>query len=171
MRLSVSSEAPYVRLRADLAAIQMQWALMKLAWKYRPDQPRVPAGNPAGGQWTDAGGIRVAGGAEDEETSRRSIIEDPMAELRQESFNNSVRTLRRLEPDNPYLTYVSDGEAPSQAIVDTYSDEVAAAQLRAANAIASGHAFDAHAIEVGASSRAEFGEIVNQVISDPFTQV
>jgi len=24
--------------------------------KYRPDQPRVPAGNPEGGQWTDGGG-------------------------------------------------------------------------------------------------------------------
>lgn len=24
--------------------------------KYRPDQPRVPAGNPDGGQWTDGGG-------------------------------------------------------------------------------------------------------------------
>lgn len=33
--------------------------------KYRPDQPRVPAGNPDGGQWTDEGGasnglVRVA---------------------------------------------------------------------------------------------------------------
>ncbi len=71
-----------LELRADLAALQMRWALMKLAWKYRSDQPRVPAGNPDGGQWTYVGGIRVAGGAEDEETSRRSIIEDPMAAAR-----------------------------------------------------------------------------------------
>jgi hypothetical protein len=28
-----------------------------LARKYSPDQPRVPAGNPDGGQWTDGGGI------------------------------------------------------------------------------------------------------------------
>src|SRR6185437_6810331 len=27
-----------------------------LARKYSPDQPRVPAGNPDGGQWTDGGG-------------------------------------------------------------------------------------------------------------------
>jgi hypothetical protein len=26
---------------------------------YRPDQPRVPAGNPDGGQWTDAGAGQV----------------------------------------------------------------------------------------------------------------
>lgn len=32
------------------------------AAKYDPDQPRVPAGNPGGGQWTDSGGqgLRLA---------------------------------------------------------------------------------------------------------------
>jgi hypothetical protein len=43
-------------LYADLAAAQMQLALVKLARKYRADQPRVPAGNSNGGQWMDAGG-------------------------------------------------------------------------------------------------------------------
>lgn len=28
---------------------------------FRPDEPRVPAGNPDGGQWTDEGGLGVAG--------------------------------------------------------------------------------------------------------------
>ncbi len=37
----VAQAAP---LYADLAAIPMQLALIKLALKYRPDQPRVPAG-------------------------------------------------------------------------------------------------------------------------------
>ncbi len=49
-----------VPLRADLAAIQMEWALLKLALKYCPDQPRVPAGNRDGGQWTDTAWARVA---------------------------------------------------------------------------------------------------------------
>lgn len=50
-------------LYADLAALQMRLALIKLARKYNPAQPRVPAGNSDGGQWTDAGGggwVRVA---------------------------------------------------------------------------------------------------------------
>ncbi len=49
-------------LYADLAALRMQWALVKLARKYRADQPRVPAGSREGGQWTDGGGglVRVA---------------------------------------------------------------------------------------------------------------
>jgi hypothetical protein len=46
------------RLRADLAALQMRWARVKLALKYSPDQPRVPAGSSDGGQWTEW--VRVA---------------------------------------------------------------------------------------------------------------
>ena len=53
-----------VPLRAELTALQMQWALLKLARKYNLNQPRVPAGDPDGGQWTDTGGssgwVRVA---------------------------------------------------------------------------------------------------------------
>ncbi len=54
-------------LRADLAAIQMEWALLKLALKYNPSQPRVPAGNRDGGQWTYVGGAtRIAANARSE---------------------------------------------------------------------------------------------------------
>ncbi len=155
------------RLRADLAAIQMEWALMKLAWKYNPSQPRVPAGNPDGGQWTDAAWVRVAGGAEDEETPRRSIIENPMAELRQESVNNSVRTLRRLEPDNPYLSYVSDGTPPDQEIVNAYKSEVEAAKGRVAARISSGHALQDHAAEFGFPSQAQLNSIVSGALNNP----
>ena len=53
-------------LRPDHA----QWLRPEKAWhppsglyelKYSPDQPRVPAGNPEGGQWTDAGGASGGG--------------------------------------------------------------------------------------------------------------
>jgi hypothetical protein len=43
-------------LYAELAALRMQRALVILARKYNPDQPRVPAGSSDGGRWTDAGG-------------------------------------------------------------------------------------------------------------------
>src|SRR5205085_12649918 len=50
-------------LRADLEHLhrlvkdlRIDLALRRLRHKYSPDQPRVPAGNPDGGQWTDAGG-------------------------------------------------------------------------------------------------------------------
>lgn len=41
------------RLRAELRDVQIY---LQYHRKYRPDQPRVPAGNPDGGQWTDEGG-------------------------------------------------------------------------------------------------------------------
>jgi hypothetical protein len=58
-------KALLLQLRADLAALEMRWAIANLAYKYNfnPAQPRVPAGSPDGGRWTDAGGagwVRVA---------------------------------------------------------------------------------------------------------------
>jgi hypothetical protein len=52
-----------LRLALDVAILELKPIFEQaLAWfidferRYRPDQPRVPAGNPHGGQWTDAGG-------------------------------------------------------------------------------------------------------------------
>jgi hypothetical protein len=45
------------RLRAEHAGLRLDLALIRLqrllARKYRPDQPRVPAGEPGAGQWTN----------------------------------------------------------------------------------------------------------------------
>ncbi|MEQ1888992.1 MAG: hypothetical protein ABL951_07410 [Alphaproteobacteria bacterium] len=49
------------QLKYERAALDFQWAMLKLGmaldrWldhAYNPDQPRVPAGHPDGGQWTD----------------------------------------------------------------------------------------------------------------------
>ncbi|HEY4078926.1 MAG TPA: hypothetical protein VGM26_18500 [Rhizomicrobium sp.] len=51
---SPEAQAAAAPLYADLAAARMQLAPIKLALKYSPAQPRVPAGNADGGQWTDA---------------------------------------------------------------------------------------------------------------------
>jgi hypothetical protein len=118
--------------------------------------------------------MRVAGGVEDDEPTRAGrspSIEDSSAELRQEDFNNSIRTLRRLEPNNTNLDYVTNGTTPGQGVVDAYRDEAYAAQLRTANKIASGHAFDSHAEELGVSNRAELSDVVKQVIGGPYNQV
>jgi hypothetical protein len=48
-----------LRMRRELVAIKVELKFRKLlrALKaYNPDQPRVPAGNPDGGQWTDSNG-------------------------------------------------------------------------------------------------------------------
>ena len=48
-----------LRLQSDFAALRMRFALLRLEHtlvrKYRPDQPRVPAGDRDGGQWTNGG--------------------------------------------------------------------------------------------------------------------
>jgi hypothetical protein len=53
-------QSAYLALRSEIAACRFQLALMRLGdalrRKYRPDQPRVPAGQPGGGQWTDGDG-------------------------------------------------------------------------------------------------------------------
>ena len=47
-----------VLLRRRLVSLKAQTRLLRheLARKYNPDQPRVPAGNTGGGQWTSGGG-------------------------------------------------------------------------------------------------------------------
>ncbi len=43
--------------KQDLLYMQLEvWDELDLCYKYDPNQPRVPAGNSGGGQWTDAGG-------------------------------------------------------------------------------------------------------------------
>ena len=162
--------AKVMPLYAELAALQMQRALVILAHKYRPDQPRIPEGSHGGGQWTYAGGIRLAGGVEDDEPSRAGrspVIENSPAELRQEDFNNSIRTLRRLEPNNPNLETLTDGSAPEQAVVDSYRDEAEAAKDRIANRISSGHALIKHAAEFGFPSQAQLQAIVRGILDNP----
>jgi hypothetical protein len=49
-------EQELLQIRRDLAALKLELALRRIFHKYSPDQPRVPKGNPDGGQWTgDAG--------------------------------------------------------------------------------------------------------------------
>lgn len=52
-------ETSYHRTRTDLAALRLKCSsanFARLALKYDPNQPRVPAGNSGGGQWTSEGG-------------------------------------------------------------------------------------------------------------------
>jgi hypothetical protein len=47
-------EYAIIDLQLDFAARNLERALLEL--RYIPDQPRIPAGNPDGGQWTSYGG-------------------------------------------------------------------------------------------------------------------
>lgn len=73
--------------------------------KYRPDQPRVPAGNPDGGQWTADGGSRSPG-------SQPTIKPPPI---------NDPRVISDAVPDNDwkpgaqYAQHRSNGDEPGRA--------------------------------------------------------
>lgn len=41
-----------LRIRRELAELKFDLALRRIFRKYSPDQPRVPKGNPDGGEWT-----------------------------------------------------------------------------------------------------------------------
>jgi hypothetical protein len=48
----------------DLKMLVIATQIQAILRKYRPDQPRVPAGRPTGGQWTDGGttdAVQMAG--------------------------------------------------------------------------------------------------------------
>lgn len=71
------------KIRAEAAALRVRSALLRLRPKagFDPNQPRVPAGNPEGGQWTDGGGSsgrssasRIASAASAARTTRTESI-------------------------------------------------------------------------------------------------
>lgn len=88
-----------LRLRWLAAATRFELAMYRhmLALKYNPDQPRVPRGDPDGGQWTDGGragaqGTSPAGTGGEELTDRRVVSDaapDPVRSGAQYAQNRS----------------------------------------------------------------------------------
>lgn len=87
--LRLEYAAAEVRLR--LAATALGHALIER--RYRPDQPRVPAGSPDGGQWTTVGGgtpnTHIAAGF------GRITFSGPLIGTEYDSDNNRTRCLYR----------------------------------------------------------------------------
>ncbi|MGL4322723.1 MAG: hypothetical protein ACRCTD_01685, partial [Beijerinckiaceae bacterium] len=84
------------KLRSTVAALKFELALLRfthLLRKYNPDQPRVPAGNPDGGQW-----VSISAGWEQEANARgRAARHWPGASPRQQAELTSVQlTANRL---------------------------------------------------------------------------
>ena len=50
-------ERELLALRHDFAKLKLEYELRRFQQKYSPNQPRVSAGNPDGGQWTSGGGV------------------------------------------------------------------------------------------------------------------
>jgi len=79
-------------LRAKDVETKVRWFARAADAKFDPNQPRVPAGNPDGGQWTDAGGSDFGSGSTDGDPSSYHIVQ-----LR-ESGSNLIRVGTTLVP-------------------------------------------------------------------------
>jgi hypothetical protein len=71
--MEANSSVELARVRWHLAALRFEHAMLRHAWalhslKYDPNQPRVPAGNVDGGQWTRIGGglLSISGSLDSE---------------------------------------------------------------------------------------------------------
>ncbi len=110
-------ESGLLRLKWIAAATRFELAMLRhdRALKYSPDQPRVPAGNPDGGQWTDGGG----GGGGGSSTPRSRT--DPAAG----GGRNDPRVLSDITPDNYYKpgTRLAQNDRTSGYPVDLHEEE------------------------------------------------
>ncbi len=89
-----------VALRDELISIQAELERRRLKQsKYSPSQPRVPTGNPRGGQWTDRSGGQ--GTAQGQDQSQDPAIASPMgdAEPGNVSGSSDVGDLFSTKPD------------------------------------------------------------------------
>jgi hypothetical protein len=71
-------------MREEVASLRAELKRRReLEAKYSPSQPRVPAGNPRGGQWTDrsGGGGTVAGPSQDTGQSQDAELTQPMGNV------------------------------------------------------------------------------------------
>jgi hypothetical protein len=93
-------------LREEVAQVKAEMLRRRLAeqTKYSPTQPRVPAGNPRGGQWTDRSGAQGTVGSLSEDTgqSQDADLSMPMGnvELGDVSGSSELGDPFQIKPDN-----------------------------------------------------------------------
>jgi hypothetical protein len=96
-------------LREEVASIRADMVRRRLAeqTKYSPTQPRVPAGNPRGGQWTDRSGGgdqgTVVGLSQDAGQSQDADLTMPMGnvDVGDVSGSSELGDLFQIKPDAP----------------------------------------------------------------------
>jgi hypothetical protein len=105
-------------LRQEVASLRAELARRRaLEGKYSPTQPRVPAGNPRGGQWTDRSGGQgtVASPSQDTGPSQDGNLTQPMGnvDIGDVSGSSELNDLFQIKPGNTR----TDAENLSDSIV------------------------------------------------------
>jgi hypothetical protein len=111
-------------LREEVAEIRAERKRRReLEAKYSPSQPRVAAGNPRGGQWTDRSGGQgtAAGPSQDTGQSQDADLTQPMGnvELGDVSGSSELDDLFRIKPDGAR----TDAGNRSDSIVKIAADD------------------------------------------------
>jgi hypothetical protein len=102
-------------LRKEVASIRADMVRRRLAEqiKYSPSQPRVPAGDPRGGQWTDrsGGGGTVGGLSLDAGQSQDADLTSPMGnvDIGDVSGSSELGDLFQIKPDSRRVDGVQVG--------------------------------------------------------------
>ncbi|HEV7877145.1 RNase A-like domain-containing protein [Bradyrhizobium sp.] len=120
-------EAAYQRhavLREQVAELRAELKRRRLEEvKYSPSQPRVPSGNPRGGQWTDRGGGQgtVAGPSQDTGQGTGTSLAQPMGnvDIGDVSRSSELGDLFRIKPDGAR----TDAGNRSDSIVKIAADD------------------------------------------------
>jgi hypothetical protein len=80
-----------------LADVKFELALRALGRKYSPDQPRVPAGNRDGGQWTSGGGEGLS--ASDDQSLEQGQEQTPLTRARDQEPRSDLPQLEAIAND------------------------------------------------------------------------
>jgi len=115
-----NADASQLALRHEIATSGVLVAglhVQALLYKYSPGQPRVPAGNPDGGQWTDGGG--GSGGKQPEErlagrargrSGPRNLT--PVQRINRRRISAAKRNISQINPSETYLEPVGGSTSP-----------------------------------------------------------
>jgi hypothetical protein len=90
-------QAQQDRLCEMMAEINYEFAWRKFLRKYSPSQPRVPAGNPDGGQWTSGAGEGVANAETDNDLEQAQG--EPLRTARDQASRDDLPQLEALAND------------------------------------------------------------------------
>jgi hypothetical protein len=101
-------------LREEVASLRAELKRRReLEAKYSPSQPRVPAGNPRGGQWTDRSGGQgtVASPSQDTGQSQDADLTQPMGnvDVGDVSGSSELGDLFQIKPDDTRVEGVQVG--------------------------------------------------------------
>jgi len=126
-----------------------------LLYKYSPSQPRVPSGNPDGGQWTDGGGSGGSKQPDQRLAARRAGRSGPrkltpVQRINQRQISVAKRKISQINPREQYLEPA--GGSVSTRALRSFNQRLKTLKIEGAttsSTLANGHGFAKHTFVQG----------------------